>query len=787
MSLHARRISIGFIFLLLFALQTVAQIETTREKIFVHFDKTTYTNTELVWFTGYLTGASADRAVRHEVLSLALIRDVDSVVIKQDKYLMENGLTMGCMLLPDSLIAGNYHFLATTNLVKAGIPDVVFIQPILIKTNLDPPFNASIKFMNQEKSANIHELLLAVTTKDARFLPGPVDVAYKYGKLLKKTKTNVSGELLFTVREQPDITDPNLYAKLSFGKDSSFVNIPLPVSIKKAKVNFYPEGGHLVDQISGRIAWEVKDQQSATVTVKAQLFQDHKVIDTIETNAYGIGKFILTPNKNSTYSVKLMHSGFADSIYQLPPILKNGLGISIAKAAVKDTLQVIIRSSMPQQIRLHIGDANQSYPATEIRINEGRKLIKFPLDGVPKGLHTITFSDSLGRPLAERMFFAKYDPVKNLEIRTDKQSYATRQKVTLKLNLVGADTVGLVSIACVQDNRISSKMANDIESYTYLNSELTNLPLAVNGRGIEDRQYMEDILLTRGWRKYLWLEKNKSDVKEDDSLNFKIVIKRAGKKLKKPVSISYFNDKGVGILSTNSDGEVTLTTDALLTEFGKKFSLLAGNAADPDYQIEIKDPYVANNGRYAKLYNVEQRLIPTAVQNNSVLAINSKEKVNRLQEVVIKKSNDQSINFQERARGTNACGDYVCTSNILNCPNHFGSSGNTQPVTGKQYRNPQTQSFSIYNGCTIVTKKVKITNLDPIYTQKAYYVNDFADPQESAFVSTIYWDHARVVKLQPQEITFFTSDITGKFRVVVQGLSNNDVLYGQYDFEVKNK
>ena len=778
----------SFVAVILCMVSTRLHAQAVQEpKLFVHFDKTVYTNNEVAWFTGYLLGLNAADAEKHEVLSVALIRDADSTVIKQDKYLLEKGLAMGCMLLPDSLLAGNYHFLATTNRVRKGIPDVFFLQSILIKTDLDPAFNASIQFMEQQKSGQPYQLLLAVTTKDARFLPKPVDVTYRYGNLYKKTKTNVSGELLFPIKEQPNLTDPNLYAKLSFGKDSSFVNIPIPVSVRRASVHFYPEGGHLVDQIPGTVAWEVNDQQGATVTVKAQLYENDVIIDTIETNAYGIGKFQINPLKHAVYGVRLMHSGFADSLYRLPAILAEGIRMSVPKAAAQDTLRILLKASVPQKLIVQISDSHQQYPGTEIQITRITMALRLSLSQIAKGLHTITISDSLGRPLAERMFFAHYDPAESIHIDIDKPVYVQREKVTLKLNLQGADTLGLVSIACVQDNRISSAMGTDIESYTWLSSELGKLPLAVTGRGYANDDYVENILLTKGWRKYTWQDLNQDTVQKYDSLRVKIAVKRSGKKLKKPISVSYFNDRGVGILSTDQEGELLMDNAELLTPYGKKLHLLLGDASSPDYTIQVEDPYQKNNERYARLFETEQRALPSAVQNNRVLALNNKERINRLQEVVIKTGKDQNINFLSRLPGTNACGDYVCTSNILNCPNHFGASGNTQPINGKIYRNPGMQSSSPYHGCTIVTRKVNMISLDPIYTQKAYYVNEFSDPQETALVSTIYWSHAQVLTPKTKEISFYTSDITGKFRVIVQGISDTDVLFGQQYFEVRTK
>jgi hypothetical protein len=67
-------------------------------------------------------------------------------------------------------------------------------------------------------------------------------------------------------------------------------------------------------------------------------------------------------------------------------------------------------------------------------------------------------------------------------------------------------------------------------------------------------------------------------------------------------------------------------------------------------------------------------------------------------------------------------------------------------------------------------------------------LNDYKDPQEPAFFSTIYWNYGLILNGNKEaNLEFYTSDITGKFRVVVQGITNNDVIYGEHYFDVKPK
>lgn len=222
--------------------------------IFVHFDKTIYTNNETVWFTGYLLKCSMKELAENQVLSVALVRDIDSTIVKQDKYAIENGFSYGSMVLPDTMITGNYHFQVTTNRVRKGIPEAVFIQPVIIKTNIEPAFNASFRFLESNQKSRSKTLVLSVTSRDFRFLPKPAEIVYKYGKVIRKAKTNASGEVIFSLDEQPDLADPNVYAKIKYKKDSSFINMPFPVTKRKATVRFYPEGGNMIESLPGYIA-----------------------------------------------------------------------------------------------------------------------------------------------------------------------------------------------------------------------------------------------------------------------------------------------------------------------------------------------------------------------------------------------------------------------------------------------------------------------------------------------------------------------------------------------------
>lgn len=762
------------------------KLSRSQATLFVHFDKTIYTNNETVWFTGYLLNERSAYQKKHNIMSVALVRNSDSLIVKQQKFLMASSLSFGSMILPDSMLAGDYHLLATTNRVVGGIPDVVFIQPITIKTNILPSFNASIKILEAGvfgKKPN--QVLLTAISNDARFLPKPVAVTYQYGNLKKKSQTNSSGELLLKLDEQENLIDPNVYLKLKYGTDSSFLNLSLPVSTRRARLAFYPEGGHLINGISGRIAFEVKDQQMAVVASKAQLYKDGKVIDTIETNSTGIGHFLLTPEKGSRYFVKLLHSGFADSSYILPSVLDNGVGLYMANAAVKDTLTVKLKTSQRARLFIRVHNFRETYIYNALDVND-QISAKIPLQELPKGLYTLTISDSLNRPLAERVFFAHYHPQRKVAISSDRPVYEQRKKVTLKIRLNGADSLAMASVACVQDTRLPKKLSTDIESYVFLNSIMNSLPPGQFNRGYEDANYMEDILLVKGWRRYTWQDmwntKATDTVKRYDNTTLSLQIRTKKAPVNQPLQIGILNPANLNLYNTDSTGYFEFKAADLAVVKEKPIYVILGEKNKNKYQLTINDPYANLNKQYLKRFGPEYRAAPSTVQNNKVLSLKGNETAIRLREVEITAGNNSSFHSP---KGANECGDYVCRYRILNCINHVGDPGNTQPIPGKTYY--ITGGPMVYVKCEVAAINPGMYPMDGIYSKKEFYLNDYAETLEPAFASTIYWNNGMLLNKKDTEITFHTSDITGKFRVVVQGVGTSDVIYGDYTFEVKGK
>ncbi len=124
-----------------------------QEKLFVHTDKTFYLAGETVWFKAYVVDASFHKPLAVSSISYIEILSKDLRPVVQSKIALVNGSGNGSVTLPGFLISGNYIFRAYTSWMKNFSPDFYYEQIIHIVNTMkgaavlkSPVPAASIRF-----------------------------------------------------------------------------------------------------------------------------------------------------------------------------------------------------------------------------------------------------------------------------------------------------------------------------------------------------------------------------------------------------------------------------------------------------------------------------------------------------------------------------------------------------------------------------------------------------------------------------------------------------------------
>ncbi|MDB5114772.1 MAG: hypothetical protein JWQ79_264 [Mucilaginibacter sp.] len=760
--------------------------------LFIHFDKTIYSTNENVWFTAYLFNCADYK--EYKTLSLTLVRDDNRAIVLEDKFVISNGFVFGNTFIPDSLSAGNYSFVATTNRLKNGDPEIVFTQPVTVKTDELQGFVASLNPVDTAVTALQQKILLLVNFTNIKEIPLSVPVSYYVGNashpIITGAVKTTAGQYVFNIPSKLLNQNTNrLHVQVKYKKEVKEISIALPVPPQPAIVRFYPEGGYLVNNIPGTVGWEVKSAAGNPLGVNAILYQNKKAIDTLTTSSYGFGKFSLTPKAGNTYYVKLFGVNKKDTLYKLPAAITRSPALSLPTALVNDTLTVNLHGEPYEKLYLIVHNYKQLFFTTPVIIgSSNKKTVKFLLNGVPKGLAQITVIDSLGRPFAERMFFAHYNQKTSLLIATDMGEYATRKKVTVKLKLDSKADSGFVSVACVQENRIEINKKNDIETSIYLKNDVDNIPVRETyfGNNEADKQFLENILLVKGWRRYIWQDMLKTEpadtINRFENITFKGYVTYLGKSLKKETSIINFNQP-LAPIRIGQSGVFALNDTDLITEPGKKLRFIVGGGNTQDYQIHLPEPYTKTDQQLAMQLQPTDYNTP-AQESTQYMQLADNEHAIHLKEVIINTNRDGLFRTGPGGPGTDACGNYVCRYNVLNCTNHRSEPDNRPPVEGETY----TGSNGPYHGCIPPpVDSDSVLKLKGIYAAQEFYPSDYSQVNPSApeYLSTIYWKHRlKVSSDKDTEFSFYTSDITGKFKIVVQGVAKTDVVYGEKTFNV---
>ncbi len=563
----------------------------------------------------------------------------------------------------------------------------------------------------------------------------------------------------------------------------------LPVlSLPKGKptLKFYPEGGNLVNATPGMVGLEARDANGAPVQIKAVLYKNNQFTDTIKTDHYGMGRFRLTPYLTSTYQVKIV----ADpTIYRLPKILPRGAVLHLTNAVVSDSLQLSMWDTHSGRYHVIIHNYRQVFYSYHAMLGAAVKSSTLSLKDLPKGVAVITVLDSLNHPIAERLFFAHYNRQANIGIGTDKQTYSPRQRVTLKLKLnnYNADSISaMVSVACVQASRLQPRNERMIANYFYLGRKLSNLPLmnAFSAQTKADKNLLENILLIKGWRRYNWQDMMGSS---DSEQKYKLMGTAgfAGKTYLNPFSAL-----------VTLDGKMDVT--AYFANQNKRVnSLLNESVFKTRDQSRSVNVFLTNRLVVRKdTTGIGAPPVPF-LQPTPYIAKN----------MVLSTVNVRATKLYNYI--ANDCGDYVCRFNVLDCATHKYEKDNTTPkikglytvddssllannqrVTIRQaFRDDKGKRIFIvsYNGCANLKTDLELVNQEGLTEQREFYSSDYKQLEAGKvdYLSTIYWKHVlRLGSKNETEVSFYTSDALGPFKIIVQGVTGKDVIYGEKTFTV---
>ena len=282
--------------------------------------------------------------------------------------------------------------------------------------------------------------------------------------------------------------------------------------LDELNVNFYPEGGKLVQGVTSVVGIETLSRDSGWVNINGILMDsDGNPVRPVSTIHDGMGSFLYTPTAEPA-SVEFTHNGKKHT-FKLPAA--EPVGYSIVLNNKETEFDVTISRSTttaaePLALFVTSGGMPYSYVPVDLSTSTAQKFKVLTAD-LPAGVARLSLINKDGQPLLDRFAFVYPKDTLSMEATTDKAVYDAFSKIQCTVSVKSADGAPLAGVPVslsVCDASTSDYMANGMTIYTdlLLTSELKgyiNRPeYYFEQRTGARRKLLDNLLLIRGWRNY---------------------------------------------------------------------------------------------------------------------------------------------------------------------------------------------------------------------------------------------------------------------------------------------
>ncbi len=286
--------------------------------------------------------------------------------------------------------------------------------------------------------------------------------------------------------------------------------------LKPVSIQFFPEGGDLVQGLQNYIAFKATDLQGTGMDVKGYVKNSQeKIITEFESQKFGMGYFTLNPVKDEKY-VAIISMNDQEYQFDLPPSLEKGYGMHINKSG--DNVYIWVRNNMNTKMdhSFVIGQF-RGFPFITIHARTGQDFLYSVLNTneIPSGIIHFTFFDSLGIPQCERLVYTENEKERiGFTVESDKTIYKKREKAVFDIHsedLSGNPVLTNLSLSVINDTIMKPDPSRShIRSYFNLESDLKgrieNPGYYFNPDNGDRNELLDVLLLTHGWRRFVWKE-----------------------------------------------------------------------------------------------------------------------------------------------------------------------------------------------------------------------------------------------------------------------------------------
>lgn len=431
-----------------------------QEKVYMHFDNTGYFEGETIWFKAYVTRADNGRPTNlSRVLYVELLNPSGDVIKTKKYHVNDVGQAHGDIKVDSIFGTGFYEVRAYTRYMTNWGVNAIF-------SRVFPIFKAP-------KTEGDYTNL----TLDTKLYKG------------RDPNNRDTSDSLYTMAVKEGIYEGN--------------------DAKTVSVQFYPEGGNLIQGKKCRVAMlAVVDNGQPFQGEGFVLNSQGDVLASVEINAQGKAEFRVTPDGHPL-TFKVRNAKGKEQTFTLPDAQKEGcaLTLDVISNDVLATLQCsdgvcdnLIGYALMNNGNIYYCDTLVASPLIELELDRS---------AMKEGVNQLAVFNSNGQILADRLFFICPKPSS-----ADSISFVSNAQWLKPCGMVKLDVQTIpnatFSFSAMDAGSMTGAYQGNMKTWMLLGSEVRGYIDNVNYYFESDdethRRAADMLMLTQGWRRYNWDE-----------------------------------------------------------------------------------------------------------------------------------------------------------------------------------------------------------------------------------------------------------------------------------------
>lgn len=382
------------------------------EMVYIHTDRDVYAPSDEMNFKAYLKNGNTGGS-KSSQLFICLLNPA-GVPVASNVFQVGNNQVSGSVVLPGSLDEGEYRILGYTDQMKKGSPGDAFTRKVFIRKKEFQELLITLKLdADRYLPGEMAELGIRIEFLDQKtynndqftYLACKNGVPYQNG--IGKTDEKGNASLLVRIPSTPDEGIITVAVNAESRKSKGSATVIVPAAGMPFFLNFFPEGGCLIDGLKTRVAFRAQDYEGNPMDFEGLVLdQDNQPVDTIRSSSLGIGSFELVPDLTDPLKVMITRpTGFGKAI-SIPKVQANGVQL-ILKNRSGGFLGFHVRTNLlhADQHLLAVAETGGRIIAQIPMVLDDTLSFRLPVEGIQGGIIRVSLLDKNSIALAQRSVF----------------------------------------------------------------------------------------------------------------------------------------------------------------------------------------------------------------------------------------------------------------------------------------------------------------------------------------------------------------------------------------------